>query len=151
MDPEILIINDHQYSVPENFDQIISTTLLMTKQDEHISVSIIFVNNDEMIEFNSKYRGYTQSTDVLSFEAGELDPESGRIILGDIVVCYPYVMDQSKILNNNLQDELSLMIIHGLLHLLGYDHDNDSSKAQMWNLQDKILEVEKINVNQIPE
>jgi len=50
-----------------------------------------------------------------------------------------------------LFDELKLMIIHGLLHLLGYDHDDENKKSKMWHLQDKILKMNNIQLNQLPE
>ncbi|MDO9085827.1 MAG: rRNA maturation RNase YbeY [Anaerolineaceae bacterium] len=151
MNPEIALINDQNFEIPSSLEEIVNTILLSVGHANNISLSISFVNNSEMIILNEKYYGYAQSTDVLSFEANEIDPETGRLILGDIVICYPHVQNQSSILNNNLFDELKLMVIHGLLHLLGYDHDDEIKKSKMWQLQDKILKMNKIQLNQLPE
>ena len=151
MNPEIAIINDQNFEIPSSLEEVVNTILLSVGHANNISLSISFVNISEMKILNKKYYGYAQSTDVLSFEANEIDPETGRLILGDIVICYPHVQNQSSFLNNNLFDELKLMVIHGLLHLLGYDHDDEIKKSKMWQLQDKILKMNKIQLNQLPE
>jgi probable rRNA maturation factor len=151
MNPEVVIVNDHNFELPTAFEVIIDTILLSVSHHNNVSLTISFVNIGEMEILNNKYYGYAQSTDVLSFEANEIDPETGRLILGDIVICYPHVQNQSSYLNNNLFDELKLMIIHGFLHLLGYDHDDENKKSKMWHLQDKILKMNNIQLNQLPE
>jgi len=139
MNPEVVIVNDHNFELPTAFEVIIDTILLSVSHHNNVSLTISFVNIGEMEILNNKYYGYAQSTDVLSFEANE------------IVICYPHVQNQSSYLNNNLFDELKLMIIHGLLHLLGYDHDDENKKSKMWHLQDKILKMNNIQLNQLPE
>src|SRR5690606_4865875 len=140
MKPEIHILNENNYEFPEDIDDVIETTLSILNQDNKISVNINLVNELEISELNKQFRGYSEPTDVLSFEAGVIDPETGKIILGDIVICIPFVEKQSTLLKNILNNEFKLMIIHGMLHLLGFDHDEEQSKSIMWNYQNKILE-----------
>ena len=73
------------------------------------------------------------------------------LILGEILICFPFVENQAKNLNNSIDSEISLLIIHGLLHLLGYDHVENSPKNEMWALQAKILKRLNISINSIPE
>lgn len=149
--PEVIIINEDKFNIPVDIGDIISSILIIENQVPDKVVTISFINENEMKELYSKYFGYAQSTDVLSFEAGEIDPESGKEILGDIVICYPFVTQQSLTLGNELFDEIKLMVIHGMLHLLGYDHNSEDQKSEMWQSQNEILMANRIKLNQLPE
>jgi len=151
MKPEIHLLNENNYDIPNKIENIIDATLSILKQDNKISVNISFVDEQEITRLNKQFRNYSEPTDVLSFEAGVIDPETGKIILGDIVICVPFVVNQSTFFKNNLNDEIKLMIIHGMLHLFGFDHENVQSKAEMWDYQNKILERLQIKLNNIPE
>ena len=151
MKPEIHLLNENNYDIPDEIENIIDATLSILKQDNKISVNISFVDEQEMTRLNKQFRNYSEPTDVLSFEAGVIDPETGKKILGDIVICVPFVVNQSTFFKNNLNDEIKLMIIHGMLHLFGFDHENEQSKAEMWDYQNKILKRLQIKLNNIPE
>jgi probable rRNA maturation factor len=151
MKPEIHLLNENKYDYPDDIDDVIETTLTVLNQDKKISVNINLVDEQEISELNKQFRDYSEPTDVLSFEAGVIDPETGNKILGDIVICIPFVEKQSTLLQNNLNNEIRLMIIHGMLHLLGYNHDDEHSKSIMWGDQNKILEKLQIELNNIPE
>ena len=98
------------------------------------------VEPDEIRELNRRFRGVNEVTDVLSFPADfEIDPESGREYLGDLIVCVSRARDQAVDGGHSLQDEISLLTIHGLLHLLGYDHGTPAEKAEMWKIQDEYI------------
>jgi probable rRNA maturation factor len=85
-----------------------------------------------MTEYNKKFRNKDGPTDVLSFEYG-LNEET----IGDIVVSYETVARQAPEYNNSMKTELYLMIIHGILHLLGYDHEKNEKEAKiMFDKQD---------------
>lgn len=149
--PEVILINEDKYNIPDDIGYLISSILILEKKALDKVVTINFINEDEMKELYNKYFGYAQSTDVLSFEAGELDPESGKEIMGDIVICYPFVAHQSLMLGNDLLDEIKLMVVHGMLHLLGYDHMTEDQKSNMWQSQNEILLANGIQLNQLPE
>lgn len=151
MKPQILILNENQYDLPDNFEEVVQETLKIVKHNKEIQVNLIFVDEHEIIQLNENFRGYPEATDVLSFEAGFIDPETGNLNLGDIVICAPFVMKQSAKLGNEPNDEMRLMVIHGMLHLLGYGHDNEEEKSLMWETQRKILENLEIHLNTIPE
>lgn len=148
---EVSVINEENYKIPNGFVSLIHSILTHENESLDKIVTIIFIDEDEMKQLFSKYYGYTHSTDVLSFEAGEVDPESGKEILGDIVICYTFVENQSLTLGNDLFEEIKLMVVHGMLHLLGYDHMTEDQKFEMWKSQNEILTVNRIRLNQLPE
>ena len=148
---EVIIINENNFPIPSNIEKIVDSTLTLTDQDKNISVTISFVTLDEMVNLNKLYRGYAHPTDVLSFEADEFDPETGRKILGDIIICYPFVKEQSYSFGNKIEDEIYLMVIHGILHLSGFVHDDETQKSIMWDMQSRILKENNIHLTQLPE
>jgi len=149
--PEVFINNENNYSIPINIEEVVKSTLIYLKSPLDISVGVSFIDEIEMIELNGQYIGYAHSTDVLSFESNEVDPETGFLFLGDIIICYPYVQNQSNNLGNQLENEILLMVIHGLLHLSGFDHDTEESKTKMWDTQTNILNSLEIKINKLPE
>lgn len=145
------IANDHKYAIPDNCKHIIEESLDYLSFRQETIISLAFLNEDEMSKVYHEYYGYTQFTDVLSFNSDTIDPETGVFILGEILICYPFVEIQAKNLNNSLFSEIYLLIIHGILHLLGYDHVEDQMKKEMWKIQTEILTKLNITINNIPE
>jgi probable rRNA maturation factor len=102
-------------------------------------LGIRFVNEDEMTELHLKWMDLSGSTDVLSFPMDELRPNSatnGPGVIGDIVLCPAYALKNGK---QSLEKELELLTVHGVLHLLGFDHENIDDEKRMFDLQEKIL------------
>ena len=102
-------------------------------------VSIMLTDRDEIRRLNREYRGLDQATDVLSFELNEALPEGG-IYLGDVVISLPVAQEQADSGGHELLAELSLLVIHGVLHLLGHDHTGVDDQAEMWSRQAELLE-----------
>ena len=93
----------------------------------------VFVTSAEMKRLNRQYRGKDYATDVLSFDS--MDAASA----GELVFCLPVIVRQSKRTGLSERGELGYMIVHGLLHLLGYDHETSAAdEAEMFALQDEI-------------
>ena len=109
-----------------------------------LQISLCSVDRDKMQTLNKQYRSLDEPTDVLSFplweEEGEFSPPEGWSLLplGDIILCPAYIADHAREENLQYNSELLLMIIHGLLHLVGYDHDTPEKKSAMWSVQGKI-------------
>ena len=93
--------------------------------DKEIDLTIC--NNALIQQYNSQYRGINRATDVLSFP---IESNFDNMPLGSIVISADFVKDKSDEFNHSNQDELTLLFIHGLLHLLGYDHEIDSGKMR---------------------
>lgn len=112
--------------------------------DAEISVSI--VNNQEIQEINRDYRQKDAPTDVISFAMqetveGEMEilGEDIPLMLGDIIISIDKVKEQAEEYNHSFQRELGFLAVHGLLHLLGYDHMNVEDEKKMFSRQDEIL------------
>lgn len=151
MEIKLEVANDHEYSISDNLSKIVEETLEFISFQDNTIISLAFIDEDEISTIYNEYFGYAQSTDVLSFNSNTIDPETGFLILGEILICYPFVEIQANNLKNSIDSEISLLIVHGLLHLLGYDHIDDSMKNEMWTLQTEILKKLNISINSIPE
>jgi probable rRNA maturation factor len=110
-------------------------------------MSIVTVTDDEMRRLNRQYRAIDAPTDVLSFAAGDSAlPDGEERYLGDLVLALPYIQRQAKAENHEVDDELILAVVHGTLHLLGYDHDTPDNQAAMWRVQADALEALAIEI-----
>lgn len=111
------------------------------------SVSITFVDNGRIHELNRDYRGMDKPTDVLSFECDNIpfDDESladaEEYELGDVVIATDVAVAQTEEFGTTLEEEVSLLLTHGLLHLCGYDHIEDDEAEAMEALEDKLLKA----------
>ena len=92
-------------------------------------VSIIFTSDEKIREYNREFRNLDHETDVLSFPFGERNLE-GKINLGDIIISIDAAKRQAQELNHSIDEELKILIIHGLLHLLNYDHEIDDGEMR---------------------
>ena len=95
-------------------------------------VELIITNDESMKTLNTEYRGKETSTDVLSFpmDAPFTEQSIFGMPLGSIVISEDYVKAKAKELGHTIQDELSLLFIHGMLHLLGFDHETDDGEMR---------------------
>ena len=112
---------------------------------KHI-VSFIITNDTGIHDINKTYRNIDAPTDVISF-AG-IDSEADRTLpyeLGDIFINKDRVVSQAHDYGHSEKREFAFLVTHGMLHLLGYDHMNDEEEKEMFELQDKILEIVKIS------
>ena len=111
----------------------------LDQQSAHGDLTIVLTDDNKLHELNRDYLGVDAPTDVLSFPVGEVDPESEALYLGDILISYPRALAQAEAAGQPVQAELRLLVVHGTLHLLGYDHAEEDEQALMWKAQDEIL------------
>lgn len=122
------------------------------KLPDNTEMSVTFMNNDEIHRYNKTYRGIDKPTDVISFaieEDGddfpvlpdeEMDEELAKNI-GDILVSVDIIASQAEYLSHSYERELGFLVVHGFLHLNGYDHMlGDAEEKEMFDLQRKILD-----------
>lgn len=104
-------------------------------------VSVRVVSAEEIHALNKQYRGKDKPTNVLSFPAGKVSglPADIPVVLGDIVICASVVHDEAVAQRKVLEDHWAHMLVHGTLHLLGFDHESDSEAAAMEALETTIL------------
>jgi len=146
---EIRIVS-HRESEPlklEAFVELASFTLEREEAPAAVEVSIAIVEVDEIAELNSMYRGKEGPTDVLSFPCDEPTAVVGPdecITLGDIVIAPAVAEGQARELGHTVEHELNLLLVHGVLHLMGYDHIEDDDAAVMQQREASILEAWRI-------
>lgn len=102
-------------------------------------LTIVITDDAELHELNHRFLGIDTPTDVLSFPTDETDPDSGVPYLGDILISYPRAVAQADAGRHPIQDELRLLVVHGVLHLLGHDHAEPDERDRMWELQGEVL------------
>jgi len=108
-------------------------------------LTIVLTNDAQLHQLNQQFLGIDAPTDVLSFPAGEVDPDTDRPYLGDVIISIERA--QAQALNHPLEDELRLLVVHGVLHLLGHDHAELGDKEVMWQIQREVLH--NLGVNDI--
>jgi len=134
--------------VKENFFKTVAESVLIYTGTDNISVNIILTDNSYMKSLNSKYRGKDVPTDVISFAYRD-EPfpviEESSEELGDVYISLEKASDQAAEYEVTLADELKRLIIHGLLHLLGYDHEKSREEHdRMTSLEEKIFSSIKV-------
>ena len=108
--------------------------------DASAETTIVLTDDAQLHSLNRQFLGIDAPTDVLSFPGGETDPDSQALYLGDVIISLSRAQAQAAAGGYALQDELQLLIVHGMLHLLGHDHAEEEEKAIMWAAQTEILE-----------
>lgn len=105
-----------------------------------VGLTIVLSDDRQLQALNRQYLDIDAPTDVLAFPAGQMDPESGALYLGDVLISEPRARAQAQAGGHALEAELQLLVVHGVLHLLGYDHADEDEKAHMWAAQAAALE-----------
>jgi len=156
------IRNFTQNEIDEKFlKKIVKVALNEINVKDEVEISLAIVGDGRIRKLNKMYRGKNRVTDVLSFENRSVipylakafprlkknkniefvDPPDNVKRLGEIILCYPQAKKQARRLNHSLEKELTILLIHGMLHLLGYDHEDNTEKAKdMENMENIILE-----------
>ena len=109
-------------------------------------VSVSFVNNAQIKELNAQYRNKDIETDVLSFVMSEdgkydIDPVTGAQILGDVVISMEKAVEQADIYGHSLQREVGYLTCHSVLHLLGYDHEDNMERVRMREKEEAVMDM----------
>jgi probable rRNA maturation factor len=135
-------------------EQVVQKALEVEVEDDY-EVSISFVNNDEIRALNKQYRDKDTATDVLSFPLLEFEETEENYndedeyvqedkLLGDIVISLEKAEEQATEYGHSFERELAFLTVHGVLHLLGMDHEDEEQEKEMLQKQDKILQLLEI-------
>ena len=130
--PTVLISNRQALPVDEDPLAELARATLEGEGVRDAELSVSFVDEHEMAGLHDRYMGERGPTDVLSFPLDGVD-ETGARVLGDVVIAPAYAARN----NPNVEAELRLLLVHGILHLLGHDHQEEGEWAQMWELQER--------------
>jgi probable rRNA maturation factor len=143
----IEIANESGVTVDETSIASVARYALSTlRVDPLAELSVLLVDTESMAELHERWMDLPGPTDVMAFPMDEMDgarrpdtPEAGPTLLGDIVLCPAFARDQARKAGHGLLDELHLLTVHGVLHLLGYDHAEPEEEREMFGLQSRIL------------
>ncbi|HEY5467584.1 MAG TPA: rRNA maturation RNase YbeY [Coriobacteriia bacterium] len=115
------------------FESLAVFVLRMEDAPDAVELSVALVDPDEIAKLNLSYRGVEGPTDVLSFGCDDPEPVDSDepIAIGDVVIAPEVAQSQAIDLGTTVESELDLLLVHGVLHLLGYDHDSDEDAAVM--------------------
>lgn len=145
-----------EFDVKEILDTVMEQVLEMEKCPYEAQVNLLLTDDQGIHEYNRQFRQVDTSTDVLSFpmipfereaefsiveegEADYFDPESGELLLGDIIISVEKVIEQSKQYGHSIKRELAFLITHSMLHLCGYDHMVKEEADIMEEKQERVL------------
>ncbi|WP_404825693.1 rRNA maturation RNase YbeY [Fictibacillus norfolkensis] len=133
-----------------DFQELLSNVLQKAAEMEktgQAEVSITIVSKERIQEINKEYRQKDSVTDVISFAMEEMGEDETEIIggeetrfLGDIIICLDVAKEQAEEYGHSLEREMGFLAVHGILHLLGYDHMSDEDEKRMFGRQEEILE-----------
>lgn len=158
----ISIINESDIEYPKEFDEIIESVIEASidymKCPYECEVSVTLTDNEGIHEINMSERSIDSPTDVLSFPMLDFDspgdlsyvekypqdyfnPESGELLLGDIVISLEKVASQAEEYGHSQKREIAFLVAHSCLHLFGYDHIDDAEREEMEELQNNILNM----------
>lgn len=146
----------YPFSVEETVEAVAEAVLEAEGCPYEVQVNVLLTDNPGIREFNRQYRQMDRETDVLSFpnleyetpghfeipsqqEADCFDPDSGELILGDIILSVDRIADQARQYGHSLRRELAFLVAHSMLHLCGYDHMAPEEAAVMEQKQEQIL------------
>ena len=152
---------EFDFDIREIAELVVNAVLEHEKCPYEAEISLLLTHNDEIHEMNLEHRGIDRATDVLSFPmlefdhpgdfsiideetADVFDPESGELMLGDIVISVDKVLEQAQEYGHSPKREYAFLIAHSMLHLCGYDHMDDEERKVMEEKQRAIME--KINI-----
>ena len=141
-----IAVSSHRDPEPlalDAFERLGAFVLRMEEAPDSIELSVALVGTEEIANLNERWRGKSGPTDVLSFGCDEpcsANPDE-PITLGDVVIAPDVAQAQATELGTTVESELNLLLVHGVLHLLGYDHDSDDDAAVMQARERTLLDA----------
>jgi probable rRNA maturation factor len=137
--------------IPASLERAAQAALAHQSAPGNAGLTIVITDDDQLQDLNRQYLGIDAPTDVLSFPAGYTDPDTGAGYLGDVLISYPQAQAQVAASGHQVAEELQLLVVHGVLHLLGHDHLEAAETARMWAAQAEILAALDLAHVQLPE
>ena len=120
-------------------NSLLTFALLELALNPECEINVSFVNDDYMTELHIKWMDEPGTTDVLSFPMDMPETPGEAVTLGDIVISPVVAAEQAKAQGHSIEHEIYILAVHGLLHIIGYDHADKAEEKIMFNLQEKIV------------
>jgi probable rRNA maturation factor len=127
----------------------VEKTLQAENMPPNVEISLVITGQERMQELNREYRGQDRPTDVLSFAMNEpkavdetipfIGPPDGLLHLGEVIISYPQAVIQAREQGHSVRKEMAVLIVHGVLHILGYDHEKREMETAMEDREREIL------------
>jgi probable rRNA maturation factor len=136
----------HLAQDPSVLERAAAEALLQAGAPASSALTVVITGDEQLHRLNRQFLGVDAPTDVLSFPSDEADPDTGERYLGDVLISLPRAAAQADARGHAVRDELQLLVVHGVLHLLGHDHAGPDEKARMWQLQASVLEMLDIHI-----
>lgn len=139
------IVEDVRWSAVPDVSQLCTTIaaacLPTINHDTALAATVLLTDDAQIHDLNAQFRDQHKPTNVLSFpnDDEEPDPDTGALYLGDIAISYETVLREAAETDKSLQAHLTHMIVHGILHLAGFDHEDDAEAEEMEGLEIDIL------------
>ncbi len=148
---------EFEFDYEKVINDVIEASIEYIKCPYECMVEVDIVNNDEIQQINNEFRNIDNPTDVLSFPlveyeiAGNFDfleneasfvnfePESGELVLGNIILSYDKILSQAKEYGHDIKRELAFLVAHSMFHLFGFDHMEDEERKEMEKMQEDVL------------
>jgi probable rRNA maturation factor len=154
---EVELKDSLDFDVPSEIERVVNACVDYLDCEYEVQVNVLITDNDAIHKMNLENRGIDRPTDVLSFpmiewetpgkcdfsEEDEIilcDPDSGELMLGDIVISLDKVLEQSSEYGHSRKRELLFLVAHSMLHLFGFDHEDDQEREEMERMQREILD-----------
>lgn len=143
--------SDQRQAQPDVLRRAAEATLQQRRVAEACELAVLVTGDDALRELNRRHRGEDVPTDVLAFpneaQGPFVDPPGLPHYLGDVIVSFPRAKVQATRAGNELSAELQLLVVHGVLHLLGYDDQMEPERARMWRAQQAVLDALGVEVH----
>ena len=143
---KIELINDHYKRIPEPFKEkeikkLIDAVLkkIGSEELENGQINIKYTSEEEIKMLNEKFYNKTGVTNVLAFNNNQENPESKERLIGEIAICISQIEKEAKMYKKAVETRLKHMIVHGVLHLFGFDHQKKSEQKEMEQLENDII------------
>ncbi len=136
---------------PEPLEKAALAVLAQQGHELTTELSVVIDSDEKLRQLNRDFLGIDAPTDVLSFPSDEFDPDEQAQYIGDIIISYPRALSQAQAAGHPVFNEIQLLVVHGVLHLLGHDHAEPEEKSRMWQAQAEVLSSLGVILNKLPE
>lgn len=150
LDIDIMWEIEEQKDIEELIHRVVKQALQMQSVTADVELSIVITDNENIRKINKEFRDKDMATDVLSFpgyeptEIENIKTSDELMVIGDIIISKEKVIEQAEEFENTFEREFAYLLVHGILHLLGYDHIEEADKVVMRKEEERILGELKI-------
>ena len=141
----LIVKRPYRKFINNDFLVKVATFILEYLSSPAVDLTISITDDQDIRKLNKQFRNVDSPTDVLSFPSNEIDPQTNRAYIGDVVISFQRAKEQALDFKHSVMKEISILTIHGILHLFQYDHESQDDARKMFLLQDEIMIKLKIN------